>query len=144
MSSQWQEAEVVAVLGPDDMFYQNNLSIALDQENNVHIVFEKRKGMVISVYYGKRTSQGWEKPVREIINNGLHPSLIWTSQPKTKGSYSNIPKQGFALIYLVTDLLKDMDPEGAQKIVNFYAESDTVYSVAEIEPIISMEAEEER
>jgi len=107
-SSGWQAQE--GVTDADDGQY--NPSIAIDSEDNVHVVW---RGLGwgsnpnnYNIQHRKRTSSGWEKQegLTDAHTNQYYPNLIWAFQPTVFGLKINRPRTGYAFVWVDETTLK--------------------------------------
>lgn len=110
IGSNWSQKEVL------DEAEQDSISLSLDEQNNVYVVFSRKHEP--GIYLRKKDPNGWSEP-EKIINNGGQPDLIRSKQPEAENIYSNIPRHGFALTYLVEE-------NGVQNLRSYTA-SFTIY-----------------
>ncbi len=125
ISSDWSQKEVL------DEAEQDSISLALDKQNNVYVVFSRRHES--GIYLRQKGSDGWNER-EKIIDNGGQPSLIRARQPEAENVYSNIPRQGFSLTYLAEE-------KGIQNL-RFYTAPFTVYQTVGFGLTISWQKEQ--
>ena len=125
IGSDWSQEEIL------DEAKQDSISLSLDGQNNVYVVFSREYES--GIYLCKRDSNGWSEP-EKIIDNGGQPNLIRAKQPEAENVYSNIPRHGFALTYLVEE-------NGVQNLRSYTAPF-TVYQTVGFGLTVSLQKEQ--
>jgi len=101
-SSGWQTQEAVT----DKNYTQSDPSIAIDSNDNIHVVWDGYGwGTNIEYYniqYRKRTSSGWQTQ-EALTDKAVHqqyPNFIWALHPIVSGAKTNRPKTGYAFVWM--------------------------------------------
>ena len=107
-SSGWQAQEAVT----DANNGQYNPSIAIDNEDNVHVVWRGLGWGANPSYYNiqhrKRTNTGWERQegLTDAHTDQYYPNLIWALHPTIFGLKTCRPKTGYAFVWVDGTTLK--------------------------------------
>jgi len=100
-SSGWQNQEAVTDASAD----QSNPTIAVDEDDNVHVVWNCGS---YAICYRKRTSTEWQS-LEDLISASAeqeYPSLIWALHPTVSNGKPNRTKAGYAFVWVDGTTLK--------------------------------------
>jgi hypothetical protein len=98
----WQPVEILA--GPTK-FLQVCPTMAIDDRNQIHVVWAGRTESSPSIYqlqYKKFEATGWH-PTRQLtssLNNQEWPNLVWAFYPLLNGDKINQPADGFIAVWV--------------------------------------------
>ena len=97
----WNQLENITDIDAD----QNYPSIALDSQDNIHVVWHGENWGsnpdANNIQYRLRTDMGWQTQVglTDQAYNQMYPSCIWAMWPDPPLVRTDVPETGFALVY---------------------------------------------